>query len=87
MRDGHKRLINEIEAMLQSREFDALHKRKREELRQLADAVRQEINKDKPETAKVRSRGETLLAKTTEFGLTVCAHAMGAALAVFAIGE
>jgi hypothetical protein len=57
VQEVHSNLIRELETMLSASDFQALDEEEQSELRDLADTVREEIVKERPDEAKVQRRG------------------------------
>lgn len=66
VKEVHSSLMSQITAVLSSGEFNALPKKKQQELRKLADAVRDEIARNKPHRPKVRRSGNQFLEKALD---------------------
>jgi hypothetical protein len=68
---NHQPLIAAIDAALSSREFEALSDQDKVGLRDIADIVKAEADKPKPDAGKLKRWGDRLVALTGDLGLKV----------------
>lgn len=72
----HNGLVEAIEAVLRSAEFQALPEGKRDAFRDIAEVVREEAAKPEPDTEKLKRWGQRLLECGKEVGLHVAVAAI-----------
>jgi len=74
-------LIKTLDEIMGTSEFKALEPNKQDELRDMAETVRDEVSKSSPDEGKIARWSKRICSKLKEFGLAASASAIGSILA------